>query len=62
MTNKSLDELEEENEKRSVEVSLREKMAIIREYKKRYGRDWRKFIPMNWKTGLDWQALKFQIR
>ena len=54
-------ELEEENERKSVEMSLAEKKAIIAEYKKRYGKDWRKFIPMNWKTGLDWQALKFQL-
>lgn len=57
---KTLGSLEEENEKKGIQLSIAQKQALINEAKKRYGKDWRQHIP-NIKSGLDWNALKFKL-
>ena len=57
----TLAELEEENERKRTEVSIAEKEALIREAKKRHGKDWRRFFG-GFKSGIDWQAMRFKIR
>ena len=55
-----IEELEEENERRSLEVSLEEKIAMVKAAKQRYGKNWRDYIPKV-KSGIDWQSLKFRL-
>jgi len=57
----TIDKLEEENEKRGVELSIEQKKALIRKAQAMYGKDWRKFLP-NITSGLDWEALKFRLQ
>jgi len=57
----TIDKLEEENEKRGVELSIEQKKALIRKAQTMYGKDWRKFFP-NITSGLDWEALKFRLQ
>ena len=58
---KSLDQLEAEDERRSVEVSIEEKRALIGEAKKRYGKDWKLHLPKI-ESGFDWNALRFRLK
>jgi len=58
---KTLEELEAENELMQQRVNLAEKQALINEAKKKYGKDWKLHIP-NVKSGMDWSALKFRVR
>jgi hypothetical protein len=58
----TIDQLEEENERKSLEMSIEQKKALVAEARRRYGKDWKKFIPLNWKTGIDWDALRFSIK
>ena len=59
----TLAELEEENEKKTTEVSIAEKAALIKEAKRRYGGDWKRFFSgvSGFKSGIDWQAVKFKL-
>jgi hypothetical protein len=58
----TIDQLEEKNEMKKLELSIAEKQALIAEAKKRYGSDWRRFLPT---TGggsqMDWNALRFRL-
>lgn len=56
-----LAELEEENEKATARLSIAEKTALIREARRRHGTDFKRFFS-GWKSGIDWQALKFRIK
>lgn len=58
---KSLDELEEDNDRTATQLSIEQKQALIREAKKRYGNDWKLHLP-EIKSGLDWNALRFRLR
>jgi len=57
----SLAELEEQNEEMSTKVSIAEKAALIREAKRRFGPDWKRFFS-SVKSGIDWQAIKFRVK
>jgi hypothetical protein len=41
---KTLEEMQEEEEHLTTELSVMEKRAQIAEYKKRYGKDWRRML------------------
>lgn len=58
---KSLEYLEEEDERKQVELSIEEKKALIAQAKQKYGKDWKFHFP-EIKTGLDWNALKFKLQ
>ena len=58
---KSLDELESENEKMAASLSIEEKKALIREAKRRYGKEWKLHLPKV-KSGMDWDALRFRLK
>jgi len=60
-TQKDLGELEEQDERATTQLSIEQKMALIREAKKRYGKDWKLHLPKI-TSGLDWQALKFKLQ
>ena len=57
---KSLDELEDESDRATAQLSIEQKRALIREAKKRYGKDWKLHLP-NIKSGMDWNALRFHL-
>ena len=57
----TIDELEEQEEKVDHQLSLAEKQALLKEVKKRYGKDWKLHLPKV-ESGLDWNALKFRLR
>jgi len=59
----TLDELAEMDERKRLELNIAEKKALIAEAKKRYGSDWKKFVPGMGKGGggMDWEALRFQL-
>lgn len=57
---KTIDELEEQEERIDHQLSLAEKKALLAEAKKRYGRDWKIHLP-EIKSGMDWEALKFKM-
>ena len=58
----TIDQLEEENERKSLQMGIEEKKALINEAKRRYGKSWREYIPLKgFKSGIDWQALKFRL-
>ncbi len=59
MDERILNELEMKEEAMKREVSIEEKKALVAEAKKRYGKDWTKIL--NFKSGMDWQALKFKL-
>ena len=63
MDEQQLAQLELEDEAAAKQVSLEEKRALIREAKKRYGKDYLKFFSNFTKggSGMDWQALKFRM-
>jgi hypothetical protein len=56
---KTIDELEEENDRKQLEMSIEEKQSLIAEARRRYGPDWKKFL--NFHSGMDWNALKFRL-
>lgn len=59
---KSLNDLEEENEKVGLQVSIAQKQAIIREAKHKYGKNWMSVLgEKKIVSGLDWNALKFKM-
>lgn len=58
---KTLDELEEEREATQLQVDIAERRALLAEAKRRYGSDWKDKIP-KFQSGIDWGALKFQLR
>ena len=63
MDEQTLSELELENEAMEKQVSIAEKKALIREAKKKYGKDWSKMLNFGGKgSGMDWQALKFRMQ
>lgn len=55
-----LNELEETNEAKQLELSIEEKKALIAEAKKRHGKDYLNFFKGD--SGIDWQSLKFTLR
>ncbi len=57
---KSIGEIEEEDERTKARLSLEEKRALLRELKKRHGRDWKLHLPKV-ESGFDWNALKFKL-
>lgn len=57
---KTLEELEEREERVNHQLSLAEKEALLRKFKKRYGRDWKLHMPKI-ESGMDWDALKFKM-
>lgn len=59
---KTLDELEEDNERADAELKLAEKRALIKECNRRYGRGgWKMFSSNGMTSGIDWTALKFKL-
>ena len=59
---KTLDELEEANERADAELQLAEKKALLKECKSRYGSSgWKMFSKNGMTSGIDWQALKFKV-
>lgn len=58
-----IDSLEAENERKSLELSIAQKQALIAEAKRRYGKDWKRFIPFSGggSSGMDWSSLKFTL-
>jgi len=63
MDEQQLSQLELEDEAASKQVSLEEKKALIREAKRRYGKDYLKFFSKftGKGSGMDWNALKFRL-
>jgi len=63
MDEQTLAQLELEDEAAGKQVSIEEKRALVREAKKRYGKDWTKFFSSFTKgsSGIDWQSLKFKL-
>ena len=59
-TPKTVEALEEENERTAQQLSIAEKRALITEAKKRYGRDWKLHLPKV-ESGMDWDALRFRL-
>jgi hypothetical protein len=59
MDEERLNQLELEEEAMGKQVSIEEKKALIKEAKRRYGKDWTKIL--NVKSGMDWNALKFRL-
>ena len=63
MDEQKLAVLELEDEAASKEVSISEKRALIREAKRRYGKDYLKFFSKftGKGSGIDWNALRFRM-
>jgi len=57
---KNLDELEDESDRTATQLSIEQKRALIREAKKRYGSDWKLYLPKI-VSGFDWKALRFKL-
>jgi len=57
----TIDELEEQEERVNHQISLAEKKALLKEAKKRYGKDWKLHLPKI-ESGLNWSELKFRLR
>ena len=58
--NPEVAELEQRKAAMAAQLDIEEKKALIREAKRRYGPDWRKFFS-GLKSGIDWQSLRFRI-
>lgn len=58
---KTVEALEEENERTAQQLSIAEKKALINKLKKQYGRDWKLHMPKI-TSGFDWDALRFKVR
>ena len=62
-----LNQLDLEDEAASKQVSLEEKRALIREAKRKYGKDYMQFLGnftskfTGKGSGMDWQALRFKL-
>ena len=54
------EELEEEEERTNHQLNIAEKKALLKEAKKRDGRDWKLHMPKI-ESGLDWDALRFRL-
>jgi len=52
--------LEEENEKKAVQLSIEQKKALIAEAKKRYSRDWKLHLPKI-QSGFNWSGIRFRL-
>ena len=63
ISDQDLAQLELQDEVAAKQVSIEEKRALIREAKKRYGKDYLKFFSHFIKggSGIDWSALKFKL-
>ena len=63
ISEQTLNQLELEDEAAGKQVSIEEKRALIREAKKRYGKDYLRFFSKftSGSSGIDWQALKFKM-
>jgi len=63
MNEYKLNELELENASLDERVSIEEKRAIIKEAKKRYGKDYLQFFKKftNGGSGIDWNMLRFRL-
>ncbi len=62
---RTIEDLEEEKQRKQSQLEIEEKKALIAEAKRRYGGDWKrhftKFISGT-KSGIDWQAIKFRVK
>jgi hypothetical protein len=58
--NRDLGELEEEKEKEKDRMEIAQMKAIEEKAKKRYGSNWKEMLG-GVKSGLDWDAVKFQL-
>ena len=64
---KSIDQMMEEEELYEAQAARErargsaEQERLLREARKRYGRDWRTHSENGKKSGLDWAALKFKV-
>jgi len=59
---KTIDELEQEGEQLDRQLSVAQKRALLKEAKKRYGKDWKLHLPnLNIKSGMDWNSLRFKL-
>ena len=63
VSEQDLNQLELENEAAGKQVSIEEKRALIREAKRRYGKDYLKFFSKftGKGSGIDWNALRFRM-
>ncbi len=67
VSEEDINQLELEDEAATKEVSISEKRVLIREAKRRYGKDYLKFLGnftskfTSKGSGMDWQALKFKL-
>lgn len=58
---KSLDELQEENERQSLRYSIEQKRAMIKKIERERGPGaWKYFSKNGTKGGIDWERLRFQ--
>ena len=64
--NQSLEELEAKKEMAKARTEIAEQKALEAEAKRRYGTDWKKFFSAGgdggFKSGIDWQAIKFRTK
>ena len=56
----STEEAEMQGENLDARISLEEKRNLLRDAKKKYGRDFKLHLPKV-KSGMDWNALKFKL-
>jgi len=63
VSEQDLNQLELENEAAGKQVGIEEKRALIREAKRRYGKDYLKFFSKftGKGSGIDWNALRFRM-
>lgn len=58
---KSLEELEQEEEQKNLELSIAQKKMLIRKAEQKYGKGgWKLFSSDGFMSGIDWQAIKFK--
>jgi len=58
---RSLEELEQEDEAKQIELSIAEKKSLISQAEQRYGKGgWKLFSSNGFMSGIDWQAIKFR--
>lgn len=58
---KTVEQLEEENERQTQQLSIAEKRAAIALAKKKYGSHFKLHMPKI-ESGFDWSALKFRVK
>jgi len=62
-SNKTLDELENEQEEMDAKLNLEQKKAKLKQIEKRYGKGgWKMFSNSGTKSGIDWDKVKFTIK